>query len=373
MRILLMWSYYDAYLSSFYARYPRAAAMPYRQQLDCLLADFFNWPPRLIPYFRQAGHEADLIVANARSLQRAWARENGFPFDERDWEAQVAKEQVKRFRPDILWGSLTPLYCSILGEIRPFCGKLFAWRASSGWEPLDIAAIDCVLTSKRRRIQEFASLGKWCALVFPCFEPEVLTYLPALVPYIDVSFVGSFAPQHHKTRLHVLTQLAKRTPIQIWGSGWSVRLQRRPWPWKSFVRQVRTSFEQLPLQLRVRGEAWGRSMFSILRQSRMTINIHGDQEAFSTADNIRLFEATGVGTMLLTDAAANLPELFDPGKEVVAYADVEDLVRKTRYYLAHDDERAAIAAAGQLRVTRQHTAELRARQVLDLFAHALGT
>ena len=70
---------------------------------------------------------------------------------------------------------------------------------------------------------------------------------------------------------------------------------------------------------------------------------------------MRLYEATGVGSLLLTDEGANLSELFEPGREVVTYADVDDLVEKARHYLAHDEERRAIASAGQARTLRDHT------------------
>ena len=39
------------------------------------------------------------------------------------------------------------------------------------------------------------------------------------------------------------------------------------------------------------------------------------------ATNMRLFEATGCGAMLITDAKQNLGDLFSVGVEIVAYRD----------------------------------------------------
>ena len=73
------------------------------------------------------------------------------------------------------------------------------------------------------------------------------------------------------------------------------------------------------------------------------------------AGNVRLFEATGCGSMLLTDWKTNLHEIFEPGREVVAYHSPEECVELIDYYLNHDAEREAIARAGQQRTIRDHT------------------
>jgi spore maturation protein CgeB len=58
---------------------------------------------------------------------------------------------------------------------------------------------------------------------------------------------------------------------------------------------------------------------------------------------------------LLTETAPNLADLFSPGREVVTYESEDDLVEKIEHYLEHDDERIAIAAAGQRRTLGEHT------------------
>jgi spore maturation protein CgeB len=46
---------------------------------------------------------------------------------------------------------------------------------------------------------------------------------------------------------------------------------------------------------------------------------------------------------------------FEPGREYVEYRDYEDLVAVLQHYLHHDDERAAIAAAGHRRATLHYS------------------
>jgi len=90
------------------------------------------------------------------------------------------------------------------------------------------------------------------------------------------------------------------------------------------------------------------------------------------ANNMRLYEATGVGTLLLTDSKQNLRELFEPGEEVVTYDGPEDLAEKIRYYLKHDEERRRIAAAGQARTLREHTYARRMKELVQILERALA-
>ena len=86
------------------------------------------------------------------------------------------------------------------------------------------------------------------------------------------------------------------------------------------------------------------------------------------ANNMRLFEATGMGCLLVTDWKENLGEMFEPENEVVTYRDAEECVDKLRFYLAPQNEpaRARIMSAGQRRTLTEHTYHARMRQLLAL-------
>ena len=105
-------------------------------------------------------------------------------------------------------------------------------------------------------------------------------------------------------------------------------------------------------------------MYQILRDSKVTLNHHGNIPPY--ANNCRLYEATGVGTLLITDWKVNLHEMFEPGKEVVAYRSPEECAELIQYYLEHDDEREAIARAGQQRTLREHTYYQRMQELVEI-------
>ena len=125
-------------------------------------------------------------------------------------------------------------------------------------------------------------------------------------------------------------------------------------------------------------------MYGTLRNSRITLNLHAINDvrgaaATNFANNMRLSDASGVGTCLLTDAKDNLSDMFKPEEEVVTFADVDECVEKIRYLLDHDDERRTIARAGQERTLRDHTYGKRIAELAEVLDEhldersALGT
>ena len=106
-------------------------------------------------------------------------------------------------------------------------------------------------------------------------------------------------------------------------------------------------------------------MYQILYNSKMTLNHHIDV-AECWANNMRLFEATGVGALLITDWKVNLHEMFEPQKEVVAYRTPEECVELIQYYLENDKERQKIACAGQQRTLREHTYQKRVQELVNV-------
>ena len=81
---------------------------------------------------------------------------------------------------------------------------------------------------------------------------------------------------------------------------------------------------------------------------------------------MRLFEATGVGTCLLTDPGNNMADIFEEDREVVTYSSTDECVEKVEYLLGHEDVRREIAAAGQARTLKDHSVLQRCRQLDEI-------
>ncbi len=82
--------------------------------------------------------------------------------------------------------------------------------------------------------------------------------------------------------------------------------------------------------------------------------------------NYRTFETTGCGTFLLTNYTPGLEKIFDIGKEIVIYNDLNDLDNKVKYYIENDEEREKIAKAGYERSKRDHTYFERSKFIIEV-------
>jgi len=365
MKILLLGVCYESYLHSFYAGHPDVASMPYEQQSQALLDDFSMWELYPIPHFQDLGHKATVLLANAKPLQRAWAHEHSIPFDERTWLFSIVQEQIRRLQPDVLWINGANQYLgSFLREVKDTCRYVVMWKASPFSPKLDWSNVDCVISSHRHFVEEFRQLGLRSELMLPCFEPCILDHLPAGSRDIDVSFVGGLSAGwngQYRQRLTMLNHLQRHMPLQIYAM--QHRWQRSPWPLRSFLTQA--YYAPLLLRLRLHAAVYGLEMFKLMRRTRITLNVHG-AAAKGFAGNQRMFEATGAGALLLTEAAPNLARLFEPDQEVATYSSKEEALEKINYLLQHETERERIAVAGQQRTLRDYNAAKWAEEFLGL-------
>lgn len=71
--------------------------------------------------------------------------------------------------------------------------------------------------------------------------------------------------------------------------------------------------------------------------------------------NYRTFETTGCGTMLLTNPSPNLQKLFEIGKEIEIYNNLDELDEKISYYLNNPKKRIEIQKNGYNKVKKEHT------------------
>jgi glycosyltransferase involved in cell wall biosynthesis len=110
---------------------------------------------------------------------------------------------------------------------------------------------------------------------------------------------------------------------------------------------------------------FGLEMFQVLRDSKITLNIHADSSP-TYASNMRLFETTGVGTCMVTDWKNNLHEMFEPDKEVIVYRNAEECVEKVKWLLDHPEKREQTAKAGMARTLKEHTFAHRAAQLDEI-------
>jgi len=379
MRFFHLETAYHVYLEKFYAARPGLAQADSAAQYAGLHADAFGWADFWTHYLVARGFEAEDRLANAKPAQLAWARENGVAAGADSWMPQVAAAQVRKFAPEVLFlGDYAAFPAAWVKELRaqvPSIRLVVAWCGAPYQDASFFGACDLVLSCIPELVTHFRALGHKSELLRHGFDARILKRLgnaPAAQRY-PVSFVGSvgIGSPAHAERQRLLAAIAGRVELTVF----TPAADRSPWQRARAAAKTllgRDKGGPMPAALRraLRPGVFGLDMFRTLRDSTVTLNSHIALSRHS-ASNMRLYEATGSGTCLVTDWKPDLAELFDPESEVVAYRSAEECVEKVAYVLANPAARDRIAAAGQARTLREHGFERRAADMEALLRHYL--
>ena len=95
------------------------------------------------------------------------------------------------------------------------------------------------------------------------------------------------------------------------------------------------------------------------------ININPVMRNIRTGIPLRAWDIVGAGGFLMTSFQLEYMDFFEKGKDYVYYESHDDLLRKTEYYLNHEDERAQIARNGHEKAVKFHSYEKRMEFILD--------
>jgi len=117
------------------------------------------------------------------------------------------------------------------------------------------------------------------------------------------------------------------------------------------------------------GQADFRQMSNIYSSSRIGFN-----SSIINDINMRVFEIMSCGCFLLTNRILNngMQDLFEEGKHYVSYRNNKELIELAEYYLKHDEQREAIAAAGHELVTKKYTYFHRVQAMFNYIAFKFG-
>jgi spore maturation protein CgeB len=374
MRIQIVDSYYPSFLRSHYAATLGLKKTTYENQLRHLLLACFGVSDSYSKHLTQLGCQASDLIVNCAPLQKQWGKENNLPISTLAMQLpsrvvrlplvnsylnslpgllDAAIAQVRQYKPDVLFcHNLSFFPGKVLKQLKDELGLLIVGQIACP-PPSDsfLQGYDLILTSFPHFVSRFRNLGLASEYFRLAFDQRVLSYVEEVPRDISASFVGGITPNHTHT-LPLLENLAINTAMTFYGYGAS------------------TLPDSSRVATRHKGEVWGLDMYRILARSRLTLNRHIDiSECY--ANNMRMYEATGMGAMLLTDNKLNLNELFNIGSECVVYNSVGEAVELVRYYTDHPEEADAIARAGQARTLGEHTYRHRMQELIRLLQHYL--
>lgn len=340
MKFLQLATFYSHYLSQLYRSRP-LAVLPYTEQLAAVLSDGLGAVHMLSDEMVRNGYEASTVIGNALSLQRQWALENDFSAPQgTDELIAITREQVERFRPDVLYLQDPIVFDGRFLRSLSWRPRLvLAWRAATIPQGTDWRGIDILLSSDAGCRATAIALGAGTALPFhPGFPAWIKSAIGCPTDGPDLVFSGSMSAEHGH-RMALLAQVAE----------WA---RRRGAQARFHILRP----DQIPppeLADMAHPQIFGIAMYRALASAKICLNTHIDVLG-SRGQNMRIFETTGSGGLLLTEDDPNLSKLFQPDLEVVTYRDGNELLEKADRLLSSPLARATIAQRGHERCMRDH-------------------
>lgn len=375
MKILIVDTYYPTFLKRFNDDLleSKLKNSSFAEHKHALLAKNFGTSDFYSRHLNLMGVETIDIIANDFLLQNKWENEflnkNNYPkllipnkffhlpfcgdfLKRHDYLRYIALAQIKKHKPDIVYCQDLWFFASKqLQEIK-LCTKLLVGQIASPL-PSDVILkhFDLILTSFPHFVPKIRNKGVSCEYFRIGFETSMFKDLPFKDRDIPISFIGGVT-RHHKKSLELLEFISNKIPIKIYGYG-ANRLHNR-----SAIRKNHF------------GEVYGNEMYDVLRRSKITFNRHIDV-AEMNANNMRMFEATGMGSLLITDQKENLKDLFNENIEVISYNQKEDALEKIQYFLKNTQKASEIAKRGRQKTHNIHSYSNRMGELVQILDNYL--
>ena len=394
-------SFYKDFLNQYYRTYPFIAGKSFNEQYKHLMdqgygyADYF---PRYIK--KNYGIEAAEIIHNAWYLQRAWANEKGLRLSGDD----LLLEQIAAYQPEVLFIQDSANFdTGFMGRIRKKVNsiRLIIGHCCAPYTDGNLEAFkmyDVMLTCSEKFYSELGAQGINCYLFPHAFESSLVQEINSSVEQVnDVVFIGSllYRKEFHEHRISVVEEVLKnRIPFRIYGA-----IEENPWyllrmkqisyllvnvssgmGWKGLqknrsVRKI-AQLKEFPRKYRYsklirenikREMIFGKQMLKEIGRHAVGFNLHGEV-AGDYAANVRMFEVTGAGTLLVTDHKKNIHDLFEPDREILTFNSVTECIEKLKWAIDHPAEASDIAAAGRARTLKDHSVEKRVDLLYEIIS-----
>ena len=354
-RFLQLVTWYPTYLDDFYASRPELTGQSYAKQIDALLDDGFSDTHMYCRLLEERGWDTLHVVANCAPVQKAWLEENN---ETAGSILEIVQKQVTAFQPDVFYTTNVQDFDSTFTtKLTPRPAVISGWRGFPVEPPTDLSDYDLILTSFDRVFHEAGAIGaKHIERFHPGFPADHPVAAEPRDIRWDVVFSGSVTPRH-LWRIRIINHIAQLSRDPDHGFSFGLFMADAS-PFPEEVQRLN------------QGAVWAHDMYRTLRSAKVVVNV--DIDAFANQPpNMRLIEATGAGTCLLTPFHPQLEEFFEPGKEVETFRNENELFSKLQFLLANPDQAAEIAAAGQARCLKDHALKDRADWFERLMSEAL--
>lgn len=386
-RFVKITSFYRSFFEYYYSKKKDIINKSYDIQLSDIMNEGFGWADFFKRNMEILGNEAYEIIWNANNIQKKWAEENNLKLSGSD----ILFHQLKKIKPDVIFFqdsvSFPPEFIKKIRLDIPSVKLIIGWLCSpsNNMHIRTYGEFDFVCACSPEFTRYLTSQGIKNFELNHAFESSVLNKINTSdKKESDLIFAGSFigSRDFHSKRILFFEQLLKQ--------GVKVRLhtdlQNLSWLKLKAVQTAyftsgilnKTGLNNIVLNIpslkkasmlkempanpdisanfrnAIKSPVYGYDMFNEISKSKIGLNIHAGV-AGEFAANSRMFEITGIGSLLVTDMKKNINDFFKPDEEILVYNSTEECAEMIKWILNNEVELKKISLAGQKRTLKDHT------------------
>ena len=327
---------------------------PYEKNLKDIFEIKYSVSNNISNELNKLNYECNEIIYNLEILQEKWLKQ----YCDINAKDEIIFQQIRYYNPDILFvGDVNLLSKKFVDKVRVISQvKLILCFHCAPFTKKNLKNLkfaDSIITCTegyKKKIENI--LKKEVLLMHHAFQKDLEINFEEKRD-IDVSFLGSLflSEKLHIGRVNIIYSLIKnfkKNYIAINFSKFFVLdflvLVLNSIIKFNFFKSVSMFYKIIYIYLFSKKPTFGKNMFNILKNTKILINKHIEDTAY--AGNMRLFEGTGLGCLLITDYKKDLEKLFEIENDLVVYKNDEQILKKINYYLKNDISRLNIAKNG---------------------------
>ena len=348
LKIIQLESFYTHFLNQLYESDKQLKDLPFHTQINYLLNTGFSAGQNFVPFLNPQRWETHYIVLNNTWAQVRWANENG-KLSVKSL-SEILLLQINEIQPDVLFISDVPGFdFSLISQFkrRPL---IVAWLANVINHQLPWHEIDVILSGITDIRNEILKLGAKASEKFMSAAPYHFMANRHQMRLNNIAFAGSFFPGMHDDRARQMERLSHNISdawIDVYTAN---RFELSEGSHLQFFEPV-----------------YGNDLVNTYSNYSMVLDARGNfdlskEKVLAETANMRIFEATKAGSLLITENSPNLSEYFKINQEIITYNDFDELKDKINYYIrpVNQDARETIARNGRNRTIKDHSIESRA-------------
>ena len=329
---------------------------------DEAITSIGEWPDN----FSKIDVECKVICVNNPFLQETWCNENYFEPEKENPEFSIVIAQIRKFAPSHLI-VMNPGYFNQNNrfyKLLYYCPSIktkICWYGAPSGEISFFKNYDYVLSPSKNLTEKTVNDGLKCFHLNHAFEPRILDLVgEGKKRKNKICFIGSLnsGNEWYNQRISYLERISKEIEIDIYSDVQKLSYYQR---FKQTYIFKRHSLCKVLLERNIKNNLilnhsdkinlprydrltssqiakkinpprYGLDMFKLLSSYRFTFNMHIPLSGI-TAGNLRLTEALGLGTCLLTDSKINNNEFLNKYVDYCSYKSVEEFIDKYQFLM----------------------------------------